>query len=482
MEVGRHNGSIYYYNLAETRDERMKQFSLDEAINSVKNQKTKMYLEEVISSYNNGNYRSCIVVLYSIVIYDIYHKIKILAEFYDDSAAKQYFVDIENVRGNENKLSDWENKVLEKSFNTQLFNEIEKEQIRQLKQYRNWSAHPVVGHDFDLVSPTKETALCHLRNMFEALFEKDVVLAKKVLDNILADIELFSEREGIGGFSDDFCRLQQYIDTRYFKYFNDNTAKYIFKNLWTIVFYCIDENSNRYRICVLMVLISLTKKYKKLFINTIKEEVQYFNNKILTPTKSLADIEMFYELSRIPMTSLIYFFSTFSSFFEEILDDKKIEIECFSDKSINLFALAYFRSIDLPTHFKQLKEKIKTYTYKTTQFSEQGSRYAVLEQPFLLHLLEISKEYSCKKEFIDFLIDYLSDSPQRYSASKILDTVQKILCEFDKDDYDKLLMCMNGKYEIYSSAEIGNSVTKIINSATTIGHLINVNTYPNLNR
>ena len=49
----------------------MKEFILEEEIEKVNNENSKEYLREVISSYNNGSYRSAIVVLYTTVIYDL---------------------------------------------------------------------------------------------------------------------------------------------------------------------------------------------------------------------------------------------------------------------------------------------------------------------------------------------------------------------------------------------------------------------------
>ena len=65
----------------------MQEFVLEEQIENVINKKTKKYLMEVISSYNNGNYRAAVVVLYTTVIYDLLQKLVALKEIYNDKGA-----------------------------------------------------------------------------------------------------------------------------------------------------------------------------------------------------------------------------------------------------------------------------------------------------------------------------------------------------------------------------------------------------------
>ena len=49
--------------------------------------KTREYFREVLSNYYNGNYRSAIVMLYSIAICDLLLKLQELKEIYNDKNA-----------------------------------------------------------------------------------------------------------------------------------------------------------------------------------------------------------------------------------------------------------------------------------------------------------------------------------------------------------------------------------------------------------
>ena len=54
----------------------MSYFSIDESIENIKNPYTKELFKEVYSSYAMGNYRSATVMLWSVVVTDLIHKLK----------------------------------------------------------------------------------------------------------------------------------------------------------------------------------------------------------------------------------------------------------------------------------------------------------------------------------------------------------------------------------------------------------------------
>ena len=68
-------------------------------------QKTKEYFKEVISSYSNGNYRSAIVMLYSVAICDILFKLEELKDMYNDEVAKEILQNIENSKSSSDNRS-----------------------------------------------------------------------------------------------------------------------------------------------------------------------------------------------------------------------------------------------------------------------------------------------------------------------------------------------------------------------------------------
>ncbi|USK35828.1 hypothetical protein LIT25_11285 [Bacillus sp. F19] len=66
----------------------MIEYSIDRATEKIYNPKTREYFEEVLSSYSIGNYRSAIVMLYSVLIANLFYKLKELNERDEDPKAK----------------------------------------------------------------------------------------------------------------------------------------------------------------------------------------------------------------------------------------------------------------------------------------------------------------------------------------------------------------------------------------------------------
>ena len=57
-------------------------------------QKTKEYFDEVISSYHNGNYRSAVVMLYTVVVCDLVFKLNDLKDIHNDQKAIKILQDL----------------------------------------------------------------------------------------------------------------------------------------------------------------------------------------------------------------------------------------------------------------------------------------------------------------------------------------------------------------------------------------------------
>jgi len=212
----------------------MSSFIIEYELEKVKNKQTKEYLEEVISSYNNGNYRSAIVVLYSIVIYDLLGKLKKLKDYYDDEVSKK-IIDkvkekqkkkdsvekIENKKKNGNdKINNWEIFLLaELKDKTELLEEYEYEEIVRLRKDRNNYAHPLYNNDYKLIIPNKEKTRAHIRNMFEIVFLKDPLLSKEIIIYMSDDMEEYYSRVS------DIEKFKTYLKSKYLNHFGESVKK-----------------------------------------------------------------------------------------------------------------------------------------------------------------------------------------------------------------------------------------------------------------
>jgi hypothetical protein len=63
--------------------------SLEEAVNNVRNPRSREYISDVVSSYQSGNYRAAVVGLWTVVVCDLLWKLEELRDHFQDTAASQ---------------------------------------------------------------------------------------------------------------------------------------------------------------------------------------------------------------------------------------------------------------------------------------------------------------------------------------------------------------------------------------------------------
>ena len=220
----------------------MIEFVLEDEIHNVKNKKTKEYLREVISTYQHGDYRSCIVTLYVITIYDLLERIRILSEVYDNQLAKGFLHKYREKTspGKNTKYSDLEHEIMEQAKVLNILSDIEFRQVEELRALRHDCAHPAISYDTvstsTLYQPNKDEVRAKIRIMFEILFLKDPSVMEYVLKMFEEDLKQYYKAYSTQG-------LKDYLNQKYFSRMNLNHKKKIlYSPLWYRIF--LSQNSD----------------------------------------------------------------------------------------------------------------------------------------------------------------------------------------------------------------------------------------------
>jgi hypothetical protein len=123
----------------------MLEFSLENLSEKIHYGQTKDYFQEVLSSYHNGNYRSAVVMLWSVAVCDIVYKLQYLVDLYEDAVAKSILDELTTLQNHDSKSSSWELKLIEHTHeHTNLLDNSEYENLRYLQKQRHLSAHPIL--------------------------------------------------------------------------------------------------------------------------------------------------------------------------------------------------------------------------------------------------------------------------------------------------------------------------------------------------
>lgn len=154
--------------------------------------RTREYFKEVLSSYANGNYRSAIVMLYSIAICDILYKLEELRDMYNDGNAKNILKEVETIRKDNSQYSKsaWEKELIDKVRDkTNLLDLEAYTHLNHLYDYRNFSAHPALNDDYELLSPSSEIVIACIKNTLIDILIKPPIFLKEVFTLLRDDLD-----------------------------------------------------------------------------------------------------------------------------------------------------------------------------------------------------------------------------------------------------------------------------------------------------
>lgn len=316
------------------------QFSLEKISENIHYGKTKEYFQEVLSSYHNGNYRSAVVMLWSVAVCDIVFKLQKLIDLYEDAAAKKILNEMTTLQEADPKSASWELKLIDDVHEkTQLLDTAEYENLRYLQKQRHLCAHPVLNSERELHSPKQETVRSLLRNTLEELLVKPPFYTQRIMRELLEDI---SESAAV---LNSRKKVKKYVESRYFSRTTPTVELNIFRSLWKLVFKIENEDCNKNRSVNFYVLEVLSSRNIGRLPETLNGDKDYYSN--ISPTG-------------IPITFLVYFLSNNKSLFLLLNDDARLKIEhCIENDPIGK-TMGWFVKGSLETHANDLEAWIKS--------------------------------------------------------------------------------------------------------------------------
>ena len=332
-------------------------FDIEMAIKEVKSKRIQKYLQEVMSTYHNGEYRSCIVMLYATTFADALEKIKTMSEVYQNEEATKFLEKYETNRKANRAYSALERDVKKFIVESGLINDVEEKQWEHLKDYRDYCAHPVVEKDYELISPNGEQVRMHVRNMFEALFLKDAILTdNKLFDEFISKIESFYDRNGLD-------ELEEYVNTRYISKLDLKAKGKFIKNLWKFAFYINNEECDKYRMVAYQAMIWIIQSDKVNILKLIESNIAYFNGKIDFQDISLDNGDADFKFYENKTLSLLYFLYRIPEVYEMLSKDNQTEIKSISKKNINLQLITPYLYETSNIHTEEMIKNIAGLNY-----------------------------------------------------------------------------------------------------------------------
>ena len=457
----------------------------------VGNPKTKKYLEEVVSSFNNGNYRACVNVLYTTVIYDLVDKMLTLKNIYNDQGAEKIITDIMNSQTTNPTSPAWENNLIESICTyTSIISHVEKEELLYLKQTRNFAAHPIINIDDDKLSLkqiTKETAADLIRKAFEIVFLRDAILAKDLNKDIVKELNEYYSRVGNEG-------LDTFLKSKYFNRMTQKRKDSLFRTLWKFVFIINNDDCNKNRESNFWGLLYLYRENKDHYIKLISQDQNYYLNKLELETfKSWREIHnnSIYEFKRtsriiyfirfvehfpdiyiklndyakntlsqsinqmyislnIANVPLYIFQNEYSSNKENFLYDNHVFMYLLFKEQVLIQSNALFLCNNAKEHFDLIFTMINNYM-KIDPNLTNPSHYGILDESDIDIIFHQASCMYCVDDFLKFLIKYCTDANQYNQATILFNYLKKFKDCYAKEHYYSILSNMNNNSQFYDN-------------------------------
>ena len=391
--------------------------------------KTREYFKEVFSSYSNGNYRSATVMLYSVAVCDILFKLQELKEMYNDSTAIAILKKVEKEQQESSSKSSWEKTLLDEiTAKTQLLDLKACSDLNHLFDDRNLSAHPAMNGNYELISPTQETTIAHIKNILNQILVKPPIFIKSVVDMLTDDLK--NKKEAFEGEDE---KLALFLNNKYYSKMSEAMVNKVFKVLWRFCFCRPDDEqcANNYKINR-KALEVLTRNNLPLIQALIKAENQQFN---------VADDE-------ICSVNLVVFLSSFPGLYKILSTETQLCIKNACKKHPLANSVCWFLKDSLLAHLKDLKHSFRLdkngYKFMETYYANNG--------------------YG--KEIIDFYIEHFRDSYNYNCADERFSlAIEPFLPKFTKEQFISLIVAIDGNSQIYNRGASFSTNTIVYNAA-----------------
>lgn len=343
--------------------------------------KSREYFKEVISSYVNGNYRSAIVMLYSVCICDLLFKLQELKDMYNDGIAKNIINDIEKHQIASSSKSSWEKELVDSIKSKTALLDLEAYiNLSHLYDYRNLSAHPALNGELELISPPKEIVAAYIRTALDTILLKPAIFVKDVINVMTNDL---NEKKGY--LLQDKNVFKDYVQNKYLDRMSDIMFQKTFQIFWRFAFRSINEDCDKNRM-INIHLLGLMYNARK---NIIETEIT--NNKDKYEVSANLTINHF----------IIGFLGDYPHIFQLLSDHTKTHIITIANSHYVFKLLSWFIS-DKRSHLQRL--------------ISDGSYIFISEESIVKRFVQKYEDDGLIDECLEYLIKVVGDATTYVNA------------------------------------------------------------------
>ena len=314
----------------------MSDFSIDLAAERIYDRKTKEYFREVMSSFANGNHRSAVVMLWTVVVCDLVYKLQDLRDVHQDAVARDILKEVENLQQANPTSSEWERRLLDRvRGRTKLLDAGEALGLEQIQALRHLCAHPILRSEELLFRPNRETVRAHIRNALEGLLTKPPIYTREPVNEFVSD--LADKRDLLP----DDSTLERYIRAKYLPRLVPEVEDRLFRTLWKFVFNLANPDADANREINHRALSLLFRRRTADLLVKIAAERDYFS------TISAG----------VPSAYLVRFVGQHPQVYELLSDAARLPIARQAEADLDMYLVAWFLHGDVAAHVEAVEQR-----------------------------------------------------------------------------------------------------------------------------
>ena len=420
-------------------------YSIEQESEKIYFSKTREYFKESYSCYKQGNYRAATVTIWSVVIYDLIHKLDELNNVYQDKSAKDILDKISNHRKSSPYSSKWESELVEEiQEKTALIDLVDLGNLKFLQLQRNLSAHPNINNDKHLNSPNKDTTRALIRMALEAVLTKPAFYTDKIIDNIFNDLtsnEFIYKKDDR---QESIKALRILLENKYLNHLKKQYEVKIFRSFWRITFKSEDVDAKKNRLSALLFLQVICLRSKFSLEEIILEDKKYYSN--ISKKKDI-------------LGYLSYLISYFPKIYTNLDDDVKIALkQCYIDHEPGTKTLCWFLAGSADDHLDKFKEWMNNDTTHTFEGKQLIAIYRIFDdENWHTKVCKLASEYYAKSSNYDI------------SDKRFANVLSPIIPLYRKIDINELFILISENPQCYERRAAKEDHRKIISHAQKIG-------------
>ena len=376
-------------------------------------------------------------MLYSIAICDILYKLEELRDMYNDGNAKNILKEVEAIRKDNTQYSKsaWEKELIDKVRDRTNLLDIEAyTHLNHLYDYRNFSAHPALNDDYELLSPSSESVIACIKNTLKDILVKPPIFLKEVFALLTDDLD-----GKIDLYKNNRKELETYLNNRYYNRMPQSMKIKTFKKLWKFCFKLADDENCK----------------KNRLINRFALEILVNDSTLNSSIETeINQNESYYtvDYDEQCIQHLIMFLSKNPYIFKCLGEDCKIKINNQIDKDGTCRAISWFKYDSLQQHITDLNDHKSNIDSKAI--------------PYIKKHYEVNGELNI---LIDFFILLYGNSGSFDTANSRFDNlIEPVLLQMSREQIICLIEVSNDNNQIYGRWHSYSDNTAIVKNVKGI--------------